>query len=109
MRWARIGEVAVCQADTTMFPTTLLPHPRSVSRASPRWSDLRNVPLGLLRQLVGELREGLAVLASNDVGRALGFRQQVIGRLQRVYRLDRETVEPWADQWLRRNAPQCCP
>ncbi|MGQ0766038.1 MAG: hypothetical protein ACT4OZ_10265 [Gemmatimonadota bacterium] len=92
-----------------MFPITLLPQARSLSRASVPWSDLRNVLRGLVRQLAGELQEGLAVLARNDVGRALGFRQQVIGRLQRLYRLDREIVEPWADQWLRSNAPQCCP
>jgi hypothetical protein len=41
-------------------------------------------------------------LLHNDIMRAQGHRQQLVGMLQRYWRRDRRSVEAWVDALLRR-------
>jgi hypothetical protein len=42
-------------------------------------------------------------LFRNDIMRATGHRQQLVGMLQRVWKRDRRSVELWIDTVLRKN------
>ena len=43
-------------------------------------------------------------LSHNDIMRASGHRQQLVGMLQRFWKKDRRSVETWVDSLLSRNA-----
>jgi hypothetical protein len=44
-------------------------------------------------------------LFHNDILRALGYRQQLVGMLQRFWRRDRKSIEAWVDALLRKQGP----
>lgn len=61
-----------------------------------------HIVTGLLHQLKGRLSVITGTLLHNDIMRARGHRQQVVGLLQRFWRRDRRTVEAWVDALLKR-------
>ena len=71
----------------------------------------RNVPpailvaAGALHQLRGRIAVIRGTLLHNDILRARGYRQQLVGMLQRFWKRDRNSVEAWVDALLRRGAP----
>ena len=60
---------------------------------------------GALHQLRGRIAVIRGTLFHNDILRAQGYRQQLVGMLQRFWRRDRQSVEAWVDALLRRGAP----
>jgi hypothetical protein len=71
-----------------------------------RWlSDAILVTAGTFYQFRGRISVLRGTLLHNDILRALGYRQQLVGMLQRFWRRDRKSVEAWVDTLLRRNAP----
>jgi hypothetical protein len=54
-------------------------------------------------------RQQLGRLMHDPVAQVLGYREQIVGRMQRFYREGSEDVEPRVDSWLRRNVPHCFP
>jgi hypothetical protein len=65
-----------------------------------------HVVAGALYQLHGRLSVIAGTLLHNDILRARGHRQQVIGLLQRFWRRDRHSVEAWVDALLKRSTPR---
>ena len=59
---------------------------------------------GVLHQLRGRIAVLRGTLFHNDILRAQGYRQQLVGMLQRFWKRDRKSVEAWVDALLRRNA-----
>ena len=64
--------------------------------------DALHVVAGALYQLHGRIKVIAGTLLHNDIMRARGHRQQVIGLLQRFWRRDRQSVEKWVDALLKR-------
>ena len=60
---------------------------------------------GALHQLRGRIAVIQGTLSHNDILRARGYRQQLVGMLQRFWKRDRKSVEAWVDALLRRGAP----
>jgi hypothetical protein len=60
------------------------------------------VAAGALHQLRGRLAVIQGTLFHNDILRARGYRQQLVGMLQRFWKRDRQSVEAWVDALLRR-------
>jgi hypothetical protein len=59
---------------------------------------------GALHQLRGRIAVMRGTLSHNDILRAQGYRQQLVGMLQRFWKQDRKSVEVWVDALLRRGA-----
>jgi hypothetical protein len=70
-----------------------------------RWPDAMLVVAGAVHQLRGRVSVFRGTLFHNDIMRALGYRQQLVGMLQRLWRRDRKSIEAWLDALLRRNIP----
>src|SRR5262245_36741467 len=64
---------------------------------------------GAIHQLRGRLSVVRGTLMHNDILRALGYRQQLVGMLQRFWRRDRSSVEAWVDALLRKPGPMPAP
>jgi uncharacterized protein YjbJ (UPF0337 family) len=68
----------------------------------------RNLPsavlaaAGALHQFRGQIAVMWGTLFHNDILRAQGYRQQLVGMLQRFWKRDRKSVEAWVDALLRR-------
>ena len=63
------------------------------------------VAAGALHQLRGRIAVIRGTVLHNDILRAQGYRQQLVGMLQRFWKRDRKSVEAWVDALLRRGAP----
>ena len=64
-----------------------------------------HVLAGVVYQARGRLSVMRGTLSHNDILRAMGYRQQLVGMLQRFWKRDRQSVEAWVDALLRRGAP----
>jgi hypothetical protein len=62
------------------------------------------VVAGALHQFRGQIAVVRGTLLHNDILRARGYRQQLVGMLQRFWKRDRKSIETWVDALLRRNA-----
>lgn len=60
---------------------------------------------GAIHQFWGRVSVLRGTLFHNDILRALGYRQQLVGMLQRFWRRDRQSVEAWVDALLRKPGP----
>jgi hypothetical protein len=58
---------------------------------------------GAIHQMRGRVSVLRGTLFHNDILRARGQRQQLVGLLQRFWRRDRLTVEAWVDAALRKH------
>ncbi len=63
------------------------------------------VVAGVMHQFRGRISVIRGTLFHNDIMRAKGHRQQLVGMLQRFWKRDRESVEAWVDALLRRSTP----
>lgn len=63
-----------------------------------------HVAAGALLQFRGHISVIRGSLFHNDILRAKGHRQQLVGMLQRFWKQDRRSVETWVDTRLRKNA-----
>ena len=63
------------------------------------------VAAGALHQMRGRLAVLRGTMLHNDILRAQGHRQQLVGMLQRFWKKDRKSVEAWVDALLRRGTP----
>jgi hypothetical protein len=63
-----------------------------------------HVLAGVVHQVRGRLSVMRGTLSHNDILRAMGYRQQLVGMLQRFWKRDRQSVEAWVDALLRRGA-----
>ena len=61
------------------------------------------VMAGAFHQMRGRVSVIRGALFHNDILRAAGHRQQLVGMLQRFWKRDRRTVELWVDAALRKN------
>jgi uncharacterized protein YjbJ (UPF0337 family) len=57
---------------------------------------------GAVHQMRGRIAVLRGTLLHNDIMRARGHRQQLVGMLQRFWKRDRQSVEAWVDSLLRR-------
>ena len=65
---------------------------------------------GAIHQMRGRFSVLRGTLFHNDILRAQGQRQQLVGLLQRFWRRDRRTIEAWVDTTLRKQiAPPSIP
>jgi len=77
-----------------------------IAEEQQRWvPDSMLVLAGAIHQLRGRISVIRGTLFHNDIMRAHGYRQQLVGMLQRFWRRDRKSVEAWLDALLRRTAP----
>lgn len=58
---------------------------------------------GVVHQTRGRISTWRGTLFHNDIMRARGHRQQLVGMLQRVWKRDRRSVEAWVDSALSKN------
>lgn len=58
---------------------------------------------GVLHQIRGRLSVLRGSIFHNDILRAQGHRQQLVGMLQRFWKRDRRTIEAWVDAALRKH------
>ena len=79
--------------------------PISTTKRTRRLPPVLLVAAGALHQLRGRIAVLRGTLLHNDILRAQGYRQQLVGMLQRFWKKDRQSVEAWVDALLRRNAP----
>lgn len=79
--------------------------PISTAKRTRRLPPAVLVAAGALHQLRGRIAVIRGTLFHNDILRAHGHRQQVVGMLQRFWKRDRKSVEAWVDALLRRSAP----
>jgi hypothetical protein len=79
--------------------------PISSAKQTRRLSPAVLVAAGALHQLRGRIAVIRGTMFHNDILRAQGHRQQVVGMLQRFWKRDRKSVEAWVDALLRRGAP----
>lgn len=77
------------------------PMPESRHRRQP---DAVLIVAGVIHQLRGRISVLRGIMTHNDIMRAQGHRQQLVGMLQRFWRRDRQSVEAWVDALLRRGA-----
>jgi hypothetical protein len=59
---------------------------------------------GALHEWRGRVSVLHGIIFHDDSLRAIGYRQQLVGVLQRLWRRDRPSVEAWVDSLLRRGA-----
>ncbi len=76
--------------------------PMSESRPPRQLPDVVHVIRGAIHQLRGRISVIRGTLLHNDIMRAQGHRQQLVGMLQRYWHRDRPSVEAWVDALLRR-------
>src|SRR5688572_188899 len=62
-----------------------------------------HVLAGVVYQARGRLSVMRGTLSHNDILRATGYRQQLVGMLQRFWKRDRQTIEAWVDAAVRKN------
>jgi hypothetical protein len=77
-----------------------------ISEAQQRRRQLPSILLGIagaVHQVRGRVSVLRGTLSHNDILRAVGYRQQLVGLLQRFWRKDRSSVEAWVDALLRKN------
>ena len=79
--------------------------PMSTTKRTRNLPPVLLVAAGALHQLRGRIAVLRGTLLHNDILRAQGYRQQLVGMLQRFWKKDRQSVEAWVDALLRRNAP----
>lgn len=60
---------------------------------------------GYVHQMRGRVSVIRGTLSHNDIMRARGYRQQLVGMLQRFWKRDRRSVERWVDALLRKSGP----
>ena len=58
---------------------------------------------GVIHQMRGRLSVLRGSVFHNDILRARGHRQQLVGMLQRFWKRDRRTIEAWVDAAVRKN------
>lgn len=68
-----------------------------------QWPAALLILAGAIHQWRGRISVIRGTLFHNDIMRALGYRQQLVGMLQRFWKRDRRSVEAWVDALLRRN------
>ena len=61
------------------------------------------VMAGAFHQMRGRVSVLRGTLFHNDILRAMGHRQQLVGMLQRFWKRDRPSIELWVDTVLRKN------
>ena len=76
--------------------------PLTEKQRQSEFADPLHIVAGALHQLHGRLKVIAGTFLHNDIMRARGHRQQVVGLLQRFWRRDRRTVEAWVDALLKR-------
>lgn len=77
--------------------------PVSANRRTRQWPDAMLVVAGAVHQARGRISVIRGTLFHNDIIRAHGYRQQLVGMLQRFWKRDRASIEAWLDTLLRRN------
>lgn len=77
--------------------------PISEQRRPRQWPAALLILAGAIHQWRGRISVIRGTLFHNDIMRALGYRQQLVGMLQRFWKRDRRSVEAWVDALLRRN------
>jgi len=77
--------------------------PVSEQKRPRQWPAALLVVAGAIHQLRGRISVIRGTLFHNDIMRALGYRQQLVGMLQRFWARDRRSVEAWVDALLRRD------
>ena len=77
--------------------------PMSEQQRPRQWPPALLVMAGAMHQLRGRISVIRGTLFHNDIMRALGYRQQLVGMLQRFWKRDRRSVEAWVDALLRHN------
>lgn len=76
--------------------------PFSENRRTRQWPKAMLVVAGAVYQARGRISVIRGTLFRNDIMRALGYRQQLVGMLQRFWKRDRASIEAWLDTLLRR-------
>jgi len=76
--------------------------PISEQKRPRQWPSALLVAAGAIHQLRGRISVLRGTLFHNDIMRRLGYRQQLVGMLQRFWKRDRRSVEAWVDALLRR-------
>lgn len=79
--------------------------PISPGKRTRKLPDAFLVVAGSLHQFRGRIAVLRGTLFHNDIMRARGYRQQLVGMLQRFWKRDRQSVEGWVDALLRRGVP----
>lgn len=79
--------------------------PISSTRRAHQFPPALLVVAGTLHQFRGRIAVIRGTLFHNDIMRARGYRQQLVGMLQRFWKRDRQSVEAWVDALLRRSVP----
>ena len=77
--------------------------PVPASKPTRQLPDSVLVMAGAFHQIRGRLSVIRGTLLHNDILRATGHRQQLVGMLQRIWKRDRRSVELWVDTVLRKN------
>lgn len=80
-----------------------------VAEGQNRRRDALLVIEGVLHQMRGRVSVLRGTLFHNDILRALGYRQQLVGMLQRIWRRDRRSIEAWVDAMLRKTPSMPAP
>ena len=77
--------------------------PVPTSKRTRQLPDSVLVMAGAFNQMRGRVSVFRGTLFHNDILRAMGHRQQLVGMLQRVWKRDRRSVELWIDTVLKKN------
>jgi hypothetical protein len=80
--------------------------PISPERRTREASPALFVFAGAVHQMLGRVAVMRGTLMHNDIMRARGYRQQLVGMLQRFWKRDRHSVELWVDALLRKGITQ---
>ena len=76
--------------------------PISDARRARQYPAALLVLSGALHQARGRISVIRGTRSQNDILRAYGHRQQLVGMLQRFWKRDRKSIETWVDALLRR-------
>lgn len=77
--------------------------PVPTSKRTRQLPDTVLVMAGAFHQMRGRVSVLRGTLFHNDILRATGHRQQLVGMLQRFWKRDRRSIELWVDTVLRKN------
>ena len=77
--------------------------PVPTSKRTRQLPDSVLVMAGAFHQMRGRVSVLRGTLFKNDILRATGHRQQLVGMLQRFWKRDRRSIELWVDTVLRKN------
>lgn len=77
--------------------------PVPTSKRTRQLPDSVLVMAGAFHQMRGHVSVLRGTLFHNDILRAMGHRQQLVGMLQRFWKRDRRSIELWVDTVLRKN------